>query len=307
MSNQTTKPGITLSPALTTIAPGKSYALSVKNTGDQTVEVKLNPALFAVDAETNKVVPAPSTAYTPNQPLNAYLNVTQANFSLAAGESKAIEIKYGKEYPSFLLGVEASVGRFQEEANVGTVGKLSSVIISTDITDSDLTKLDSSLNAKPKFAIGSVNLGTDVNLVTKFQNNSNKLVKGSGDISIYSGEKRVENIVLTSDMPPSVYPGVGFEIQNSYKDSRPFWQRIGTTAYRQQITVSGKTITREVQQLSLPWEFLLIVLVLTIVVFASAYAGSRYYLRRQNKPLKKSGIQHRNKLGASKSLPLKHK
>ncbi len=266
--------GISISPAVINLEPGGSYKLVVENLSESEVELQALPVALAVNNADNKLVLVSDSKIQNPAQLGQNLVISNPLFKLAAGQKVVLNIDYKQELTGFYLGTAIKQASSQGQ-RVGVSGQLVSSIVPTTLSEKDMLAQGNNLEVIPWSRIGSINIGNSFATKSQIENGSNRAVKPSAEINLLFGEKRVNNMSLTQQLPTQLLPGSKAFADGNLTDSRPFWQRIGYHNFQQVVVVDGKSVVAEQAVLSIPIEFIGIVLILLAVFTASTVAAIR--------------------------------
>ena len=272
IQNNETK-GVILSPLFSEISVGQSYTLSITNYSESTQNVKILPSIFTIDSSNSKIVPLDQSSWPVNEEdlINEYIEISEPEISLENGSKRQVRIRYKKELDKYHLGVIAGFSSGGDQG-VGVNKQLASVIIDPIFTENDLREIHTRIAITPRYKILGVGLGNKFDIESAINNNSGKIIKASGNIQIENSNQRIGNISLTQKLPKSIYPENGFQAKFEFEDKRPFYKRAGKFNSRQNIKIGDKTIEAESGTFVLPFEFIAIFgLISLIVILISLY------------------------------------
>jgi len=268
--------GIILSPAFTSISPGSSYLLTIQNTTPANLNLMVSPQAFSVDNIKHNLTPLKN-----NLDLTKYITIINPAFALAPGKTRQINIKYLASIPDVIVGVVVKNTDISTQ-QIGVVGQLASVIISTTLANNDLKNITQTINLNPKLEFFGINLGTQVGITTNISNQTDKFISIGADVTEYSSITRLNQVLLTNQLPTSIYPKQMIAVNAEITDNRPFWKRIGYANYVQNIDVQGQTLTISKKILSIPFELIVLISALALVSFYVSYNLFKRLEKRRN-------------------------
>ncbi len=247
--------GILISPALINIEPGGSYLLTLQNLTGKKVDLELTPVLLTVNSSDNKLILASDATVQNSGALSEYLGIQTPRLSLEVDQKSTVTINFKKEYDGFFLGTAVRQNGLQE-TSVGVSGQLISSIVPSKLTESQITQLGNGIEALPITRIAGINIGNVFDISSQIENESDRAIRPSAEVTMYFGEKRIDNSALTSKLPSQLLPKTSARVESRIVDNRPFWQRLGYHNFQQTLQVDGRSLVTTQEVLSLPLEFL---------------------------------------------------
>lgn len=249
-----------VSPAIIDAYPNQNYDITLKNNSSAAKQFKAFPSAFEINKDQRKVVPVENT----NLNFNEYLKLDITDFNLSAKESKIIRVNFLKNASPYILGITFSETNSSTQ-EIGTSMQLASIFINRDLADEDFLKIQTKLDIKPKFALGSISFGKSYTVKSEVFNNTPNFLASSGEIRIASAGTKLSSISLTQDFPSNIYPLETFKIENEFLDKRTLLQRIGFLKFEQKILINGREIKAENQSLCIPFELIFSITFLSLI------------------------------------------
>jgi hypothetical protein len=247
--------GILISPALVNIEAGSNYELTLQNLTGKKVVLEIYPVLLTVNSSDNKLILASDATVQNSGALSEYLGIETPRLTLDVDQKTAININFKKEYDGFFLGTAVRQNGLQE-TSVGVAGQLISSIVPSKLAESQITQLGNGIEALPTARIAGINIGNVFDISSQIQNDSDRAIRPSAEVTMYFGEKRIDNSALTSKLPNQLLPKTSARVESRIVDNRPFWQRLGYHNFQQTLQVDGRSLVTTQEVLSLPLEFL---------------------------------------------------
>lgn len=309
-NSQAATSSLLISPIFSDIQPGKYYILNLENRSEHPITVQLEPAVFEILGSERRIYPNELTTIE-GQPLTTYLQTEASQLTLQAAEKKSLKINYLKAAEGYLLGVKVKSGNRtnSKQTQVNTEISGASVILKTELTQAKLAAVKTKLEVRPEYGVSvlgwQISLTNNYSVRTTIENESDLILKPSGVVTLYTNDKRIESTLLTPELIKGLYPTETFTTQRQLNDKRQFWQQLGSTEVKQEVTINSNELVDKANIYVVPYQLVLLVVAI-LSLSLTFYLGYFIWRRRSAKPshkVKYSHGQDKSKIGKSKYRP----
>jgi hypothetical protein len=265
---------IIVSPAASFLSPGDEITLTVRNETNADFPFKITPAFYRLDPETRSV-----TFETEIEPDNSFVEIDQSEGIITAGSKIDVPVRFLSTSDHLILGLRVQEAS-QIEGQLGVGREIVSLIINSALSSDDINSIVIDFSVEPEFQIGPFALGKNFKTHTTLLNNSEALLKVTGEVVVKSGEMYLSSYPQSTLLIDPIYPGDEKTFDNDFSDSRSLFNRIGRISFAQSYSINGQDINESQTYIIIPLELV----GLGVIIMASLGLVYWRYDRQKRNP-----------------------
>jgi len=272
---------ISIYPSFVEIKPGDRFEIFIENLSASNLELKPEVILLSIDTNVQNLIPTDLDSELLQSQISEYLQIEESELYVESGNTGSIHATYLKPMEEHVFAIKF-VQNSLAEGDIVISAELAAVVLDTYLTDEEIGKINSEIIISSNLSISKFSLGNNFDIETEIFNGSGKLVQTFGEVRVLSGSTRLDNFVLNESLKGYFYPNKEIIINNNFKDTRPFYKRIGKLEFEQTIKVNDKEFLVKSSTFVIPYEIVIIVPA-TLVITGIFYSASRKYWKRMRK------------------------
>ncbi|MDQ6985027.1 MAG: hypothetical protein Q9M91_00345 [Candidatus Dojkabacteria bacterium] len=274
---------IKLSPAVINLERGSSYLLKIENNTNVTKEFTIVKSAFEITSDRKlKKIDDVLEEKLVNE-LEESIIIEDELLVIEPYQFKNVSIEYKQPILNYLNGVivkqrDLLENSDENQSKLDFSGQLASVIIDPTLTREQLDQLKNTITIEPEKSFFGIALNSKFKIKTNISNNSAKLLKISGDITLYDGETRIDSKSLTQNYPSYFYPNDEVSIEFDFnKDERSVFNQIGERSAVKTLKINGEVVQISDEIYVLPYKILVLLILLLSTLMITSFLGYRYY------------------------------
>ncbi|MCA9381196.1 hypothetical protein KC678_02935 [Candidatus Dojkabacteria bacterium] len=273
---------IKVSPAISYLKTGDPIKLIIENDTEFPFSYSLSASTFDLNLEERSVKRLENI-----DDVSLFFTIKEEDLfgQVEPNNKKIIEATYIGSESNTLVGIIVS----QTSAtaiNVGVSTEFASLVIDQTLSIEDKGLISDNLDVKPSNNVLGFNLSNKYKIQSDFSNDTNKLLKISGEITVKDGKKYLANYAMSQYLLDPLFPGDQKEFQYTFIDNRSFWDRFGETEFIQTYVVNGESYISSYSVFTVPAELIWLGGGLFVVLVVSLIIRSRRNVNRYESRIK---------------------
>ncbi|MCA9386590.1 hypothetical protein KC669_01005 [Candidatus Dojkabacteria bacterium] len=252
---------ITVSPAISYVKANDEFKLIIENTTNSPFLYQITVSSFNLNVEERSVQRKANI-----EDFSKLFEIEDQNLNgvIDSGQQKIIPVKY-TGVPSDLIPALIISQVSDKSNNVGISAEFASLVVDTTLVGEDRGLIKDDLSINPSSTLLGINFSNDYKIESEFKNETNKLVKISGEITVKDEDSYLANYAMSQYLLEPLFPGDSKNFKYNFSDNRNFLERFGNTTFTQTYIVNGESYIIEYTVFSVPTELAAIVFGVSVI------------------------------------------